>query len=339
MQPISPDPYLPPVSLSTTVICLTLCAMLFALSLPADAQPPPQQATIAVLGAPEEPRFSEIVGGLKKGLGELGYTPQTVQIIETKVARADEKAARSIVEGLLKQRVHALFLIGSRLLKPAREASAQVPIVFITPGDPVASGLVESLARPGGNSTAMTFEYPELSGKRLELLKEILPRLQRILVLYDPRDASPRQGTAAAREAAPKLGLTLLERETRNVEDISRGLNALGEADGFLAIPGGLTSAHYQEIVSFANAKRKPTMFHAHTGSTLEGLASYGASDTGVARQAARLVDKILKGTNAGELPVERPTKLELVINLKTAKQIGVTIPPNVLARADKVIK
>jgi putative ABC transport system substrate-binding protein len=313
--------------------------MLFAFSLPAEAQQPGRQATIAVLGAPEEPRFSEVVGGLKKGLGELGYTPQALQIIESKVARADEKAAKSIVEGLLKQRAQVLFLIGSRLLKPAREASAELPIVFITPGDPVSSGLVASLARPGGNTTAMTFEYPELSGKRLELLKEMIPRIQRVLILYDSRDASPRQGAAAAREAAPKLGMALLERETRSAEEIRRGLDALGEVDAFLAIPGGLTFGHYKEIVSVANAKRKPTMFHAHTGSTLAALASYGASDTEVARQAARSIDKILKGTNAGELPVERPTKLELVINLKTAKQIGLTIPPEVLARADRVIR
>jgi putative ABC transport system substrate-binding protein len=312
--------------------------MLFA-ALPVEAQQPAKQATIAVIGAPEEPRFSEVVGGLKKGLAELGRTSQALQIIESKVARADEKVAKSIVEGLLKQRVQVLVLIGSRLLKPAREASAELPIVFITPGDPVASGQVESLARPGGNTTAMTFEYPELSGKRLELLKEMLPRIQRVLTLYDPRDASPRQGAAAAREAAPKLGMALIERETRSPEEIKRGLDALGEADAFLAIPGGLTTGHYKEIVSVATAKRKPTMFHAHSGSTLDGLASYGASDTEVARQAARLIDKILKGTNAGELPVERPTKLELVINLKTAKQIGLTIPQSVLYRADKVIK
>ncbi|HEU4343792.1 MAG TPA: ABC transporter substrate-binding protein [Candidatus Binatia bacterium] len=321
------------------VIGLALCAMVFALSFPAKAQQPAKQATIAVLGAPEEPRFSEVVGGLKKGLGELGYTSQALQIIESKVARADEKAAKSIVEGLLKQRAQVLFLIGSRLLKPARAASAEVPIVFITPGDPVASGLVASLARPGSHTTAMTFEYPELSGKRLEVLKEMVPRIQRVLILYDPRDASPRQGAAAARETAPKLGMALLERETRNADEIRRGLDALGETDAFLAIPGGVTFAHYQEIVSVANARRKPTMFHAYTGSTLAGLASYGASDTEVARQAARSIDKILKGANAGELPVERPTKLELVINLKTAKQIGVTIPPQILARADRIIR
>jgi putative ABC transport system substrate-binding protein len=187
--------------------------------------------------------------------------------------------------------------------------------------------------------TAMTFEYPELSGKRLDLLKEMLPRVRRVWALYDPRDASPRQGAANARDAAPKLGITLIERETQSAKEITSALEGLREADALLAIPGGLTSGHYREMIRTANAKRVPSMFHARTGSTMDALATYGANDAEIARQAARLVDKILKGTNAGEIPIERPTKLEFIVNLKTAKQIGLTIPPNVLARADRVIR
>ena len=318
--------------------CLALWAMLFALCASAEAQPA-KTVSIGVLGAPEEPRFSEVVAGLKKGLGELGYAPQALHILEVKVARAEESAARSMVEALLRQKAQVLFLIGSRLLKPAREASADLPIIFITPGDPVSAGLVASLARPGGNTTAMTFEYPELSGKRLEILKEIVPRARRIFLLYDPRDPSPMQGVTAAREAAPKLGVTLVEREARSRDDVTKALEAIGQADALLAVPGGFPSGHYEDMIRAANAKRLASMFHARTGSTMEALASYGANDSDIARQAARLVDKILKGTKAGEIPVERPTKLEFVINLKTAKQIGLTVPPNVLVRADKVIK
>jgi putative tryptophan/tyrosine transport system substrate-binding protein len=297
------------------------------------------EARVAVIGAPEEPRFSEIAAGLKKGLAELGYAPPLLVVQEVKVARAEEKTAKSIVEALLRQRTKVLFLIGSRLVKPVREASAEVPVVFITPGDPVSAGLVASLAQPGGNTTAMTFEYPELSGKRLELVKEIAPRVRRILCVYDPRDASPRQGIMAARQAAPTLGLNLIEREARGPEELRRGLEAITDADAYLSIPGGFPTGYYDEITRVAKAKRLPAMFHAQTGSTVDALASYGASDVRIAQEAARLIDKILKGANAGELPVERPTKLDLVINLKTAKQIGLTIPPNVLARADKVIK
>jgi len=317
---------------------VVLCAVLFAVGGPADAQRT-KDPVIGVLGAPEEPRFSEVVAGLKQGLSDLGYAPPGLQLLEVKVARADESAAKSMVEGLLRQRVHVLFLIGSRLLKPVREASAEVPVVFITPGDPVSAGLVGSLARPGGNTTAMTFEFPELSGKRLELLKEIAPRIRRVLAVYDPGDPSSLQGIVAARQAATSLGLVLVERAARQREELVRGLEAMSEADAHLSIPGGFPTGFYDQLTRSANAKRIPAIVHARSGSTTDALASYGASDAPIAYEAARLVDKILKGAKAGDLPVERPTKFELVINLRTAKQIGLTIPPSVLARADKVIR
>ena len=294
---------------------------------------------IGVLGAPEEPRFSEIVGGLKRGLREIGYSDATIEIVEGRVPRGDNASERAVVEKMVQQRIQVLFAIGSRLVSQTRQVSADLPIIFITPGDPVASGLVASLARPGRNTTGMTFEYPELSGKRLELLKEMAPRMRRVLAIYDPRDDSPKQSIAAAREAAPKLGLTLIERETRSREDGRQALKAMSDVDAVLAIPGGQPGADSKDIIRAANAKRLPTIFHARTGNTGEALASYGANDVEIARQAARLVDKILQGTKAGEIPVERPTKLEFIINLKTAKQIGLTIPANVLARADRVIR
>ena len=319
-------------------LCLTLCALLLALCGSAEAQRG-KDLRIAVIGAPEEPRFSEVVAGLKKGLGKLGHAPPLLVVQETKIARAEEKTAKTVVEGLLRQKTQILFLIGSRLLNPVREASLEIPVVFITPGDPVAAGLVASLARPGGNTTAMTFEYPELSGKRLELMKEIAPQVRRVLSVYDSRDPSPRQGIAAARLAAPNLGLTLVEQEARTTDEFRRGIKAMDDADAYLSIPGGFPTGHYDEITRMANSKRLPAIFHARMGSTRDALASYGASDVQIAHDAARLVDKIAKGAKAGELPVERPTKLDLVINLKTAKQIGLTIPPNVLARADRVIR
>jgi putative ABC transport system substrate-binding protein len=230
-------------------------------------------------------------------------------------------------------------VVGSALVRPARETVTQLPIVFVTPGDPVAAGLVASLARPGGNMTAMTFEYPELSGKRLELLRELAPRVRRVLILYDSRDASPRQGVTSARVAATALGITLVEREVRNAEEIIRGLKGLDEADALLGIPGGVTSDHFETMIGAANSKRRPSIFHTRTRSTRDALVTYGASDVEVARQAARVLDKILKGANAGDLPVERPTRLTLAINLKTAKALGLAIPPSLLLRADQVIE
>jgi putative tryptophan/tyrosine transport system substrate-binding protein len=300
-----------------------------------------QQAThlVSVVGAPEEPRFSDMVSGLKKGLSEIGYSAPSLVIHQTKIARADEKNSSSVIETLLQRKPRVLYLIGSRLLKPIREVSTQVPVVFITPGDPVAAGLLASLSRPGGNSTAMTFEYPELSGKRLQLLRDVTPKIRRVLAVYDPSDPSPIQGMMAAREAAPGIGVSLIEREARSREELLRALKAVEESDAYLSIPGGFPSGSYNEITRLINSKRLPTIFHTRMSDTMDALISYGASDKQVAYDSARLVDKIIKGANAGELPVERPTNLELSINLKTAKQIGVTIPPNVLARADKVIR
>ena len=304
---------------------------------PAQAQD--KAARIVILGPAEEPRFSEIAGGLRQGLRNHAYAPGALDIAEARVTRGDAAAARAAVEEAVRRGATLLFVIGSELTRTARQTSATIPIVFITPGDPVAAGLAASLARPGGNTTAMTFEYPELSAKRLEILKELAPRMKRVLVLHDSRDASPRQGLIAARKVAPALAIDLIERELRGHEELARALQALRGADAVLAIPGGSTSAHHRQIIQAANAHRVPTIVHSRTASTSEALVSYGASDAGIARQAARLVDKILKGEKAGDLPVERPTKLELVINLKTAKALGLTLPPTILARADRVIE
>jgi putative ABC transport system substrate-binding protein len=294
---------------------------------------------IGLLGPAEEPRFSEIASGLKQGLQEEGYREDAVHVVEGRTRRGDEAGARATVQVLAGQGVAVLFVVGSALVKLARETAPQLPIVFVTPGDPVAAGLVASLARPGANMTAMTFEYPELSGKRLELLRELAPRVRRVLALYDPRDASPRQGIDSARAVATALGIKLVEREVRNEGEITRGLKSLDEADALLGVPGGVTSGHYEMMIRAANSKRLPSIFHTRTRSTTDALLMYGASDVDVARQAARVLAKILRGANAGDLPVERPTKLTLVINLKTGKALGLTIPPSLLLRADQVIE
>jgi putative ABC transport system substrate-binding protein len=312
-----------------------LCLLAAPLTIKAQSQ----RARIGFLGPSEEPRFTETAAGLTRGLHEQGYDPATIQLLRRRVGRGDMTEARAAIEALVQERADVLFVIGSVLARLAHEVAPALPIVFITPGDPVAGGLVVSLARPGRNMTGLTFEYPELSGKRLELLKELVPTIRRVLVLYDPRDTSPRQGMAAAREAAPRLGLSLVEREVRTPEDLTRALGGLAEADALLEIPGGLPSGHVAAMIRAAHARGLPTIFHAWTESTKDTLVAYGVSDADTAQEAARLVAKILRGTNAGDLPVERPTKIRLVINLKTAKALGLTIPPAVLARADEVIQ
>jgi putative tryptophan/tyrosine transport system substrate-binding protein len=298
-----------------------------------------QSVPIGVLGPAEEPRFSEVVEGLQQGLREQASRAHALEILEARVTRGDQTGARAAVEGLIQQRAAVLFVIGSELARLAREVSAELPIVFMTPGDPVAAGLVASLARPGGHMTAMTFEYPELSGKRLELLKALVPHLRRVLVLYDPRDAAPRQSVTAAREAAAPLEITVVEREARSPEEIRHGLAALDEVDALLGIPGGLTSGFSEEMIRAAHVKRRPTMFHARTQTTTEALATYGTSDVSIAHQAARLVEKILAGAQAGDLPIERPMKIDLSINLKTAQALGLIIPPTLLFQANEVIR
>ncbi|MBI4610272.1 MAG: ABC transporter substrate-binding protein [Candidatus Rokubacteria bacterium] len=325
--------------LAVVALTLTLACGVLGAPLAADGQPAASLRRVGLLGPAEEPRFSEIAGSLKQGLREQGYAEDGVEILARRVRRGDKTGAQAAVEGLVRQRTEVLFVIGSVLAKEARQVAPKLPIVFLTPGDPVAAGLVSSLARPGGNMTAMTFEYPELSGKRLQLLKELAPGVRRVLALYDPRDASPRQGAAAAREAASVLGLTLVEREVRSPADVQRGLEALEKVDALLGIPGGLTAGYYEAMIRTAHAKKRPTIFQARTGSTADALATYGASDADIAREAARLVAKILLGANAGDLPVERPSKVRFVINLKTAKGLGLTIPPSVLIRADEVIE
>lgn len=322
-------------TITATVALLALVAA--AAALPAWAQRTAPR--VGLLGPDEEPRFSEIATGLKQGLREQGFPEGKVEIVETRVARGTDARARETVAALAGQRLAVLFVIGSNLARVARDGIRSLPIVFITPGDPVAAGLLQSLARPGRNMTALTFEYPELSAKRLELLRDLAPKLRRVLVLYDPRDASPRQGVAAAREAARVMGFTLIEVEVRNRHEISEGLKELAAADALLGIPGGVTTAHYSTMIRAANSRRRPTILFTHSPSTRDALLSYGASDVEVARQAARALVKILQGANAGELAVERPSKLTLVINLRTAKALGIVIPPALLLRADHVIE
>jgi putative ABC transport system substrate-binding protein len=323
---------------TTRPAAIVAAAIAFALGpCAADAQSP--IARIGLLGPDEEPRFSHIAAGLKQGLLDHGYRDDSFHVVERRTPRGDDAGARVAVRALVEQRATVLFVVGSALAKLARGAASQLPIVFLTPGDPVAAGLVASLSRPGRNMTALTFEYPELSGKRLELLREISPQVRRVLALYDARDDSPRQGAAAARSAAVTLGITLVTREVRNGDEVMRALKALDEVDALLGIPGGVLSAHYEEMIRAANAKRLPTILHSRTPSTRDALLTYGASDVEVARQAARVLDKIVRGANAGELPVERPTRLTLVLNLKTASAIKLTVPRTLLLRANEVIE
>jgi putative ABC transport system substrate-binding protein len=280
-----------------------------------------------------------VAAGLERGLREQGFPRERIDLLKSKVERGDQEAGRKAVRGYLELGTEVAFIIGSELTRVARQVSSDLPVVFITPGDPVAAGLAASLSRPGGNTTAVTFEYPELSAKRLELIKAIRAQTERVVVFYDPRDGSSRLAVASAREAAPQLGLILVEREVTSRSEAIRALDALTGAHAYLAIPGGATSTAYADIIAAATAQGVATVFHGRTEVTEAALANYGVSDAEIARDAARLVARVLRGDKAGDLPVERPTRLVFTINLKTAQALGLDIPPTLLARADEVIE
>jgi len=232
---------------------------------------------------------------------------------------------------------------GDTMIRPAKNATKTIPIVMAGGGiDPVVAGLVESLARPGGNITGITNLARELGGKRLELLKEAVPKVARVAVLYEP---ASRPSVLEVKEVLPvaarALGLTVRSWEVRAANGFDRVFSALNteRPDGLYVTTGGLMSYNRKRIVGFALKSRLPSVYQSREYVDAGGLMSYGADLADSNRRVAYYVDRILKGAKPAYLPVEQPTKFELVINLKTAKQIGVTIPPEVLARADKVIR
>lgn len=295
--------------------------------------------SIGFVAPDEEPRYTNLLLGLRQGLDAAGVGAKNVHIAEYRVPRGNSAKALNAAQSLSAGRVRVVFVVGTELTKAVRSAAKELPIVFITPGDPVRAGLAASLAHPGNNLTGMTFEFPELSGKRLELLKEIAPSARRVGVVFDPRDGSPRQGFAVTEVAAARLGMQLVELD---VETLSRSGNTLARAeklDGLVLIPGGAISTVIETAVKLAAAQRIASVVWARNEATREAILSYGANDVEVARNAARLIVRVLDGQRAGDLPIEQPTRFELIVNLKAAKALGITIPQSVLVRADEVIQ
>jgi putative tryptophan/tyrosine transport system substrate-binding protein len=279
--------------------------------------------------------------GLRDGLQELGYREDKdftigVRFTEGKVAELPA-AARDLV----RHRVDVIVTTESGpAAKAAQMATAQIPIVVIGSGDPVGLGLVRSLARPGGNITGVADLDVELVPKRMQIFQELIPELKRVLVPFDATNAEAVAQLAVHREAALRLGLTLVERPVRSEEEARTAITGLrkGDADGIFSLRF-LSSNIPGFILELAPRGVMPTMFTSSFFVDRGGLASYAANTYEVGKQAARLVEKIFKGTKPADLPVEQATRFELVINLKTARSLGLTIPPSVLLRADRVIQ
>jgi putative ABC transport system substrate-binding protein len=332
-------------NVKTKITVLTLSVMLFALCSSAQAQHPKKVPRIGYLSSGDAATDSARAEGIRLALRELGYVEgQNIateyRYAEGKVDRAPELAAE-----LVRLKVDIIVVAsGDQWIRAAKNATKTIPIVMMGLGsDPVGGDLIESLAHPGGNVTGVTSLTTELGGKRLELLKEVVPKLVRVAVLYDP--ATPgrlREVKEDLPVAARALRLTLQPWEVRTPEDFDRVFAELGKQrpDGlYVTTAGVLIRSNYKRILGFALKNRLPSVTASGEDVEAGWLMSYGRDQAGSYRRVAYYVDRILKGAKPADLPVEQPTKFELVINLKTAKQIGLTIPPNVLARADRVIK
>ncbi len=321
-----------------------LYAMLIALGFPAEAQQPKKIPRVGFLLSPSSSADPERTEAFRQGLRQLGYVEGQNVIVEyrdMREARSTEypKLAAELVRGLKAD----LIVVGggTGLARVAKETTKTIPVIMTGGSDPVAAGLVASLARPGGNITGLTGITAELAGKRLELLKETLPRLTRVSVFWNPADQSSDQGFKEIEIAAPTLGLAVQSLQVRNPSNFESAFKAAiaGQARALQVLPSGLVNSQRTRIVEFATKSRLPTMFADASQVEAGGLMSYGPNAPDLYRRAATYVDKILKGAKPADLPVEQPKKFEFIINLKAAKQIGLTIPPNVLARADKVIR
>jgi putative ABC transport system substrate-binding protein len=327
------------------ITVLTLCAMLFALCFPAEAQQPKKVPLIGYLSAGNADRDSTRLETIRLALRERGYVEGQNIAIEYRYAEWKLDRFTGLAAELVRLKVNLIVAAGADpLVRAVTNATKTIPIVMTGGGaDPVETGIVESLARPGGNVTGVTLLNRPLGGKRLELLKEAVPKLAHVAVLYDPTAPGPlREVKEDLPAAARALRLTMQPWEIRAADDFERVFAALHKQrpDGLYVAGGGpVMATHQKRILDFALKSRLPSMHVNSPFVDAGGLMSYGADLAESHRRVAYFVDRILKGTKPADLPVEQPTKFELVINLKTAKQIGVTIPPEVLARATKLIK
>ena len=325
-----------------TITTFALSAMLLALNFPVDAQQPTKVPRIGYL-SPTSPSVSPTrIDAFRQGLRELGYIESKNIVIEYRYAEGKFDRLPSLAAELVSFKVDLIVTTGPTVTRAAKEATTTVPIVMATDTDPVGNGFVASLARPGGNITGLSALAPELSGKQLELLKEVVPKLSRVAVFGTSTNPGNAQMLREVKLAAGAFGVKLQYLEVRSPKDIETAFRAATKerAEAVLYLVAGLVDAgHRTEITDLAVNSRLPVIYTGRASVEAGGLMSYGVNTADLDRRAATFVDKILKGAKPADLPVEQPTKFEFIVNLKAAKQIGLTIPPNVLVRADRVIR
>ncbi len=328
--------------MKTKITILFLSALFLALSFPVTAQQPGKMWRIGYLSPLSSSRDSTRREGFLQGLREHGYVEGQNVVIEYRFADGNLDRQDELAADLVRLRVDVILAGGgSPTARAAKKATPTIPIVMTNVAEPVANGLVASLAHPGGNVTGLTTLTQDLSGKRLELLKETVPKVARVAVLWNSTIPERAVEFKETESAARALNVRIQSLKVQNADDLDGAFNAAakGGSHALIVLPDPLTNTYQEQILKFAAKKRLPTMFAQREPVDAGGLMSYSPNYADMFRQAATYVDKIFKGTKPADLPVEQPTKFELIINLKAAKQIGLTIPPNVLARADKVIK
>jgi ABC-type uncharacterized transport system substrate-binding protein len=307
--------------------------------LSARAQQSGKLPTIGFLGATTASFQSQHIAAFVRRLRELGWIEGHTVAIEYRWAEGRPERFAEIATEFVRLKVDVIVTLGGAVLA-AKQATSVIPIVFASAGDPVGGGLVASLARPGGNITGLSVQAPDLAGKRLELLREIFPDVRRLAIIGSVEYAATVLEMGEAQAAARTLGLEVVRSEIRRAEDIAPAFEALkGVADALYVVVDLLVNTNRARIHTLAMSARLPSIYNAKEHVEAGGLMSYGPNYPDLYRRAAEYVDKILRGAKPGDIPVEQPTKFELVVNLTTAKALGLTIPPGMLARADEVIE
>jgi putative ABC transport system substrate-binding protein len=323
----------------TVVGIVTLMLSLLTAPLASQAQPATHVPRLGLLMPGSASGYASRLEAFRHGLRDLGYVEGHTITLEYRFADGQADRLPALVAELVRLPVDVLVVDGTVALRPAQHATTSIPIVMVA-GDPVGAGFVASLAHPGGNITGLSIMIPDLSGKRLEFLKEAVPALSRVAVLRH-RDAPVAPYVTETQAAAQALGLQLHVLEVRRPDEFAQAFAAMTSehADALVVVPSGLFFSHRSQLAALALQHRLPAMFLEREFVEVGGLMAYGPSMADLSRRAATYVHKILKGAKPADLPVEQPTKFELIINLKTAKELGLTIPPTVLFQADEVMK
>jgi putative ABC transport system substrate-binding protein len=326
---------------SAVRFCSALCAWLFALSYSASAQQPTRIPKVGYLIATSPSVISPRIEAFRQGLRELGYVEGKSILIEYRWAERNLDRLSALAAELVSLNVDVIVTAGPADTKAAKKATSTIPIVMSWDNDPVGNGFVASLARPSGNITGLSTLAPEIAGKQLELLKEIVPKLSRVAVLGTSTQPGNAQQVREVELGAAAFKVQYQYFNVLGINDIDSAFEAAAKtrSDAVLVLGNPVTGSYRKEMAKLAVKTRLPAIYSRSDFVEDGGLMSYGTSFVDLSRRSATYVDKILKGAKPGDLPVEQPTKFEFVINLKAAKQIGLIIPPNVLARADRVIK